>query len=270
MNYRDWALEPFSVPVFLLWGLSFYMSKRFTDTEKWKKPFIRGLQGAYKLLWIYITDDCDHAGIWQVDIQIASIKIGEIIDEKKAIETFGDKIHVFHNGEKWFIPDFLDFQYGKLNPKNRVHESVINQLEKYNLMGLISPLQGRKDKDKDKDINKEKEKSEKPNLSNSDPLVFYDMKKVEAEMLNSETWQEDILRLNPSLNSNRLKKEISTFCLEQKASGNESKCVAEYKRHFVKWIAYKLKSENNGIKPSAPSRPANVQKYIDQLAEKEK
>jgi len=26
------------------------MPKRFTDTEKWKKPFIRGLQGPYKLL----------------------------------------------------------------------------------------------------------------------------------------------------------------------------------------------------------------------------
>ncbi len=43
------------------------MSKRFADTDKYKKPFIRNLPAAYKLLWDYICLDCDHAGIWQVD-----------------------------------------------------------------------------------------------------------------------------------------------------------------------------------------------------------
>ena len=66
------------------------MAKRFTDTDKWKKPFIRGLQGAYKLLWDYINHDCDHAGIWIVDIEIAQTYIGKElkIDHKKALEIF--------------------------------------------------------------------------------------------------------------------------------------------------------------------------------------
>ena len=71
------------------------MAKRFTDTEKWKKPFIRGLQGAYKLLWLYICDDCDHAGIWQVDIDVAQIRIGEKIDLNEAIKSFDEKIIIF-------------------------------------------------------------------------------------------------------------------------------------------------------------------------------
>ena len=138
------------------------MAKRFTDTEKWKKPFIRGLQGAYKLLWLYICDDCDHAGIWQVDIDVAQIRIGEKIDLKEAIKTFDEKIIIFDKGNKWFIPSFVEFQYPSgLNPENRSHNSVIILLEKYNLRipknkPLISPSEGCKDMDmvkvKDKDM----------------------------------------------------------------------------------------------------------------------
>ena len=131
------------------------MAKRFTDTEKWKKPFIRGLQGPYKLLWLYICDDCDHAGIWQVDIEVAQIRIGEKISRIEAIKAFGDKIVMFDDGNKWFIPSFIEFQYPSgLNPDNRAHSSIIHLLEKYNLTKsknkpLVSPSKGRKDMDKD-------------------------------------------------------------------------------------------------------------------------
>ena len=143
------------------------MAKRFTDTEKWKKPFIRGLQGAYKLLWLYICDDCDHAGIWQVDIEVAAIRIGEKIDSKEAIKSFDEKIIIFDKGNKWFIPSFLEFQYPSgLNPDNRAHNSVIILLEKYNLRisnnkPLISPSEGSMDMDMVKDMDKDMVKGEK-------------------------------------------------------------------------------------------------------------
>jgi len=50
------------------------MAKRFTDTDKWKKTFIRTMKAPYKLLWLYILDECDHAGIWQVDFDVDEIK----------------------------------------------------------------------------------------------------------------------------------------------------------------------------------------------------
>lgn len=118
------------------------MAKRFTDTEKWKKPFIRGLQGPYKLLWFYILDDCDHAGVWQVDFEVARIRTGEQIDKQSAINAFGDRIEIFADGSKWFLRDFIEFQYGQLNEKNRMHLSVINILTKNKIgpfKGLISP-----------------------------------------------------------------------------------------------------------------------------------
>jgi hypothetical protein len=143
------------------------MAKRFTDTEKWKKPFIRGLQGAYKLLWLYICDDCDHAGIWQVDMEVAAIRIGEKIDIKDAIKSFDEKIIIIDKGNKWFIPSFLEFQYPSgLNSDNRAHNSVIILLEKYNLRisknkPLISPSEGSMDMDMVKDMDKDMVKAEK-------------------------------------------------------------------------------------------------------------
>jgi hypothetical protein len=109
------------------------MAKRFTDTEKWKKPFLRGLEGPYKLLWFYILDDCDMAGIWQPDFEVAEIRIGERVTSARAIELFGDRIKIFDNGTKWFIKDFIQFQYGELKATNRMHNAVISTLKKNNL-----------------------------------------------------------------------------------------------------------------------------------------
>lgn len=135
------------------------MAKRFTDTEKWKKPFIRSLQAPYKLLYLYILDDCDHAGIWQVDFDVAKIRIGEpSLNEMQAVVFFGEKIQVLNGGEKWFIPAFIEFQYGILNPKNKVHESVLKIHSKLKIKPHTSPLQGAKEKDKEKEMDKEEEK----------------------------------------------------------------------------------------------------------------
>ena len=114
------------------------------------------MKAPYKLLWLYILDECDHAGIWQVDFEVAQVKIGERINLETALQQLNGKIYPFADGEKWFIPDFIDFQYGVLNSENRAHNSVIQLLNKYNLSleikPLTSPLQGAMDMVKDKDM----------------------------------------------------------------------------------------------------------------------
>jgi hypothetical protein len=138
------------------------MAKRFTDSDKWKTPFIRSMKAPYKLLWLYLLDECDHAGIWQVDFDVAELKIGEKLKVEIALEQFGENIVVFDSGQRWFIPYYVDFQYGVLNPENRAHNSVIQLIAKWELplknKPLLSPLQGGKDKDKVKDkVSKSKE-----------------------------------------------------------------------------------------------------------------
>lgn len=127
------------------------MAKRMTDTDKWKKPFIKSLPIEYKCFWFYILDDCDIAGVWQVDIEVAEIRLGVKLSLQKARGFFNEKVVEFDNGTKWFIPDFIDFQYGGLNEKNKLYNSIFSVLNKYSLMGHLSPINGVKDKDKVKD-----------------------------------------------------------------------------------------------------------------------
>jgi len=143
------------------------MAKRFTDTNKYRMPFIRGLQGAYKVFWDYLNHDCDHAGIWIVDFEVAQLFLGKdmVVNKSDALKYFNEgqtRVIEFDNASKWFILPFIEEQYGQLNENNRVHNSVIISLMKFNLLqkykALISPLEGAKDKDKEKDKDKDKEK----------------------------------------------------------------------------------------------------------------
>lgn len=142
------------------------MAKRFIDTDLFKKRWIRQLSSDHKLFWIYLINSCNHAGIWEVDFEMAGFVLGSDFEGVSLKKAFGDKFVEISGGEKWFIPGFIEFQYGELNPANRAHNSVINVLKKYNLYEeiegaykpLISPLEGAKDKDKDMDKDKDTEK----------------------------------------------------------------------------------------------------------------
>lgn len=154
------------------------MAKRFTDTNKYKKPFVRSLPGAYKLLWDFLYHDCDNSGIWIVDFETAQIYVGKDmpIEERGALYLFNEneeRIVVLDGGRKWFIPGFIEFQYGHLSQNNKAHAGPISALKKYDLLNTdlslkikikepTSPLQGAKykvkEKDKDVDMDKDKEK----------------------------------------------------------------------------------------------------------------
>jgi hypothetical protein len=139
------------------------MAKRFTDTDKWKKQWFRKLTPEMKCFWIYLCDNCNHAGVWDVDLEAAGIFIGAKLEEQAIMDTFGHQVTVIDSGKKWFIKNFIIFQYKvfqeKLNPLNKVHKSVIDILV---IDGLASPCQGAKDKDKAKamemDMGKDMEK----------------------------------------------------------------------------------------------------------------
>ena len=118
------------------------MAKRFTDTDKWKKGWFKQLNSKQRLFWLYILDDCNAAGIWDVDLEVASIRIGDRMGMDEAVEVLGEDVIWFDNNEKIFIPKFIDFQYGVLNENSRPHASVIKMLDKYDLYNIkgISPL----------------------------------------------------------------------------------------------------------------------------------
>lgn len=204
------------------------MAKRFSDTDKWKKPFIRSLEAPYKLLWFYILDDCDHAGIWHVDFDVAQIRIGLNINATGAINAFGDKIKVLDNGNKWFISDFIEFQYGtELNPKNKVHASAIEILKKnsvYEFKGLGSPLDEAKDKDKDKDMDKDMDK-DIPN--------HVDFKSV---LLSDQIFMEQLSMVNKGKN---IEQAWAECYLYHSNTNNPPKELSEWKRKLTGWLSNK-------------------------------
>lgn len=122
------------------------MAKRFTATEKWDDPWFHSLDSNNRLAWIFLLDKCNHAGIWNVNLPLIEFHIGS----RPSLTAFSGRVEAV-NAEKWFIPKFIEFQYGTLNPENRAHLSVINALKKEGLYKpLTSSLQGAKDKDKEK------------------------------------------------------------------------------------------------------------------------
>ena len=130
------------------------MANRFTATEKWIDPWFCELNEKDKLFWIYIVDNCDHAGIWQVNWPLVRFHIKDYVFNEK---VFNSRIIKLKN-DKWFIPKFIEFQYKTgLNPENRAHQSVINILKKEGAYkGLERGIKARKDTDKDKDKDKDK------------------------------------------------------------------------------------------------------------------
>lgn len=131
------------------------MGKRFTDTDKWDRPWFRMLPDRYKLFWQFLLDRCDVAGVWYVDVEIASFYLGSEIDRDMAERLFDKQIEV--KGDKWLVKDFVSFQYGNFSPSNKLFGNVSAKLKLFkdaNQDGASIPHMvvpdGAKDKDKDK------------------------------------------------------------------------------------------------------------------------
>lgn len=138
------------------------MSKRFTDTEKFNDKWYRKLPILQKVIWEYLLAECNHAGILEkFDIELMSFKIGQEIT-KKDLDYFKNRI-VFISDSVIFIPKFIKFQYGRLNPESKVHASVLRELKKYSIDTLSIELD--KSIDTLKNKNKNKDKINIPNIS---------------------------------------------------------------------------------------------------------
>lgn len=134
------------------------MAKRFTDTDKWQDPWFRKLPSKYQRFWIYLLDRCDNAGVWEVDFELTEFFLQEKFDPTETALVLTERIHVFNEGRKWFIPKFITFQYGHLEEACRPHAFVLKLLKGYGLKDYLKGIQTLKDKDKDKNKDKDKEK----------------------------------------------------------------------------------------------------------------
>jgi len=159
-------------------------TKRFTDSEKWKDPFFENLSNDFKLIWLYLLDDVDNAGVWNKSINRLNFYCNTNITEEKLLEVFKKRLQPLTE-DKWFIKKFMEFQYG-LDWMNSGSKAVVSARKKLEEIGIlkdntlsilyqkpINTLSEENDKgidtvkDKDKDKDKVKEKEEDKSMDKS-------------------------------------------------------------------------------------------------------
>ncbi len=126
------------------------MSKRFVETDLWKKQrWFRLLSADHKLAFFYIKDQCDHAGIWSID----TLDLREDLGFKKPFDLdeflaacnsdfekisgapmYRERLRIIDNRYLWIV-GFLQFQYENKEGKVNAHGGPVRSgLQR--LMGL--------------------------------------------------------------------------------------------------------------------------------------
>jgi hypothetical protein len=110
------------------------MAKRFTDTDKWKDEWYTDLPNDYKIIWQYLLDTCDNAGIYKRNIKLLNIMCNTNVSDTDILNAFKLRVTPISD-EKWIINKFCVFQYGPdfLESKNKAVISVVNKLIENNL-----------------------------------------------------------------------------------------------------------------------------------------
>jgi hypothetical protein len=136
------------------------MAKRFTDSRKWDDEWFLGLSNDYRLVWLYLLDKCDYAGIFKPNIKLLNFCLGSNHTIDDLLQVFKERLVLLESG-KLFIPKFISFQYKELNYGSPFHNKLFNTLRENRvsieyLEGINTPKDKVKEKDKVKDkVNRE-------------------------------------------------------------------------------------------------------------------
>lgn len=206
------------------------MAKRFTDTNKWRDKWFRGLNPIEKILFLYLTDNCDNAGFIEIDYDLWAYQIGlDEIEIKDAFLSLKKNCEII--GDWCWISSFLHHQKNlPLKESNNAHKQIISLLnDKSNLFkssikfkellganeGLISPPGNSKGN------------------SNSNGIV-------KDSILNSKIWIETIC-MKKSISYDRCVIYIGTFIDDLELKGELDKSEEDIKSHFINWLNIELK-----------------------------
>lgn len=128
------------------------MPKRQTETKIWStQRWYRKLHPYHKLAWKYLTDCCDHAGIWKVDygqlVEDTGIEDFDLAEFIRACNTdfdketgeciFRERIMTVNKGILW-LTGFVRFQYEnkdfQVNPEVPAIKSALQILNGYGIL----------------------------------------------------------------------------------------------------------------------------------------
>lgn len=109
------------------------MAYRFTDTGKWSDNWFIELSPTAKLLFMYICDNCDVAGFFEISPRKIAFDTG--IDTRglqEALKELARGLIYSHDGTIVFLKNFVKHQKNiPLNHANKAHRGVIKRLKLY-------------------------------------------------------------------------------------------------------------------------------------------
>lgn len=247
------------------------MAKRFTDTGKWKMAWFRELSPKLKAINDFICDNCDHAGIWDIDLEGLSFYVndrnlrGQLqqVTTDEVSNAFQGKVS-FVGNDKLFLESFVLFQYKlksltDLKMSNTVHRSIIERLEKYKIIsveflkqensdfpktniiilkGLPLPLvDGAIDKDKDiywdkdKEKDKDKESEQKFKVYDADLEIIY--KSYPLKKGKHKGFEKARREITSARELDDLRFAVNAY----KADVERNKTKPEYIKHFSTFMS---------------------------------
>lgn len=107
------------------------MAYRLSDTDKWKNPWFRKIPGKYKLLFLYMLDNCDNAGVMHIDFEAISFLIKEEYELDSFKEYLGKQV-VFLADDKVIIKSFIVHQKNKGN--QYMEKNISKLLDKHGVL----------------------------------------------------------------------------------------------------------------------------------------
>lgn len=103
------------------------MSYRYTNSDKWTDAWFSDLSANAKLLFIFLYENCDNAGIYEVNKKFMLFLLGFNENElKNAIKEIGKAYIKSNDGGKIWLKNFLKHQkLTPLNWKNNAHKQIV-------------------------------------------------------------------------------------------------------------------------------------------------
>lgn len=231
------------------------MAKRFVDNEIWKKEWFQDLSLKHKILIKYIFENCDNAGVMEMNYRLASFLIGEKIT-KTDIEEINNAKEQFYfiDNNKIYIRNYIEFQYGTLSENCKPHKPVIEKLKKYGIYkrvckGFAKGINTLEEKEKEqyKEKEQEKDKDKEKEISNSDMNCYGSYMNV---VLTTKQYNQLLLKMQSKELLDKFIEELSGN-IEQGTYKNDKPYNDKYpnahyerlSRYFTYWQKHK---DDNG------------------------
>ena len=109
------------------------MAYRFSDTSKWDDEWFIDLSASEKLTFLYLCDNCDLGGFFELSMRKLSFDLSLTNEEVKASLKGLARGYILSADRRiLFLKNFLKHQKNlPLNPENKAHKGILKRFENY-------------------------------------------------------------------------------------------------------------------------------------------